>query len=54
MPHKRETVIKVRVKLCDDCDNLVNQREKFSANLTELKRQPPNNISHLLPWYKTT
>ena len=23
--------------LCDDCDNLVNQRKEFSANLNELK-----------------
>ena len=29
---------------CDGCDRLVNQRKEFSANLNELKRQPPNDF----------
>ena len=28
--------------LCDSCDKLVNQNKEFSANLNELKREPPN------------
>ena len=40
--------------LCDGCDKLVNQNEIFSANLNELKRQPPNEIGHVLPKYITT
>ena len=43
IPHKMKncTVCKKDI-LCDDCDQLINQRKEFSANLNELKRQPPN------------
>ena len=37
--------------LCDECDNLVNQKKKFSTNLNELKRERPNNFGHMLPKY---
>ena len=37
--------------LCDICDELVNQRKEFSANLNELKRLPPNDFGHMLPKY---
>ena len=37
--------------LCDDCDKLVNQNKKFSANLNELKREKPNDLGHMLPKY---
>ena len=40
--------------LCDNCDELVNQNKEFSANLNELKREPPNNNGHMLPKYKAT
>ena len=43
-----------RDNLCDDCDKLVNQRKEFSANLNEMKRQPPNEFGHMLPKYETT
>ena len=36
---------------CDDCDNLVNQKKKSSANLNELKREKPNDFGHMLPKY---
>ena len=40
---------------CDNCDELVNQRKEFSANLNELKRQAPDDeFGHVLPKYKTT
>ena len=35
--------------LCDQCDKLVNQKEEFSANLNEMKRQPLNELVHMLP-----
>ena len=35
--------------LCDECDKLVNQIKKLSANLTELKRQALIEFGHLLP-----
>ena len=37
--------------LYDECDILVNQNEEFSANLNEIKRQPPNKFGHMLPKY---
>ena len=39
---------------CNDCDKLVNQRKEFSANLNEIKREAPNDFSHMLPKYITT
>ena len=40
--------------LCDGCDKLVNQKRKFSANLNELKQEPPNEFGHMLPKYITS
>ena len=40
--------------LCDGCDKLVNQNKKFSLNLNEVKRQPPNKFGHMLPKFITT
>ena len=39
--------------LCENCDKLVNQRKEFSANLNEMKREPPNHIGPMLPKYIT-
>ena len=40
--------------LCESCDNLVNQKKEFSANLNELKREKPNDLGHMLPKYIVT
>ena len=40
--------------LCDNCDKVENQNKKIPSNLNELKRQPPNQIGHMLPKYITT
>ena len=40
--------------LCDNWDNIVNQRKEFSANLNKLKRQPAIEFGHMLPMYITT
>ena len=40
--------------LCDICDQLVNQNKEFSANLNEIKRQPPIKFGHMLPKNITT
>ena len=40
--------------LCENFDNLVNQKKQFSANLNELKREPPNKHGHMLPKYIIT
>ena len=37
--------------LCENCDNVVNQNKKFSANLNELKREAPNESGYMLPNY---
>ena len=39
---------------CDRFDKLVNRREGISANLNELKRDPLNEIGHMLPMYIIT
>ena len=40
--------------LCDECDKLVNQTKKFSSNLKEMKRQPPDEFGQMLPKYIMT
>ena len=43
IPHKLRNCNKcTKDILCDNCDKFVNQNKDFSANLNELKRQPPN------------
>ena len=37
--------------LCDECDKLVNQKKEISANLNELKREPPSEFGFMLPKY---
>ena len=39
IPHKLRNCDKCsKDRLCDGCDELVNQKKEFSANLNELKR----------------
>ena len=40
--------------LCECCDNLVNQKKEFSANLNEMNRERPKKFGHMLPKYMTT
>ena len=55
IPHKMRNYNKcTKDILCDECDKLVNQSKDFSANLNELKRQPPNEFGHMLPKYIIT
>ena len=55
IPHKMRYCTDCEIdSLCDSCDKLVNQKKDFSANLNELKRQPPNEFGHMLPKYKFT
>ena len=52
IPHKMRNCHFCRKDiLCDICDELVNQKKEFSANLNELKRLPPNDFGHMLPKY---
>ena len=55
IPHQmRDCNICANDSLCDNCDKLVNQNKEFSANLNELKRQPPNELGYMLPKYVIT
>ena len=55
LPQKKRNCYKcTKDILCDDCDKLVNQNKEFSANLKEIKRQPPNDFGHMLPKYIST
>ena len=35
-------------KMCDKCNNEINENKEFEANLNELKRRPPNDFGHML------
>ena len=39
-------------KMCDKCNNQINENKEFEANLNELKRHSPNEFGHMLPYYK--
>ena len=55
IPHKMKNCSECKKDvLCDDCDKLENQNKEISANLNEMKRQPPNEFGHMLPKYITT
>ena len=55
IPHKMATCNKFSENiLCDGCDKLVNQNKEFSANLNEWKREAPNELGQMLPWYITS
>ena len=40
-------------KMCIKCNNQINENKEFEANLNELKRHPPNEFGHMLPYYVT-
>ena len=39
-------------KMCYKCNNKIDGKREFEANLNELKRHPPNEFGHMLPYYK--
>ena len=39
------------IKMCDSCNNQINENKEFEANLNELKRRKPNEFGHMLPYY---
>ena len=38
-------------KLCNKCNFQINETKEFEANLNEVKRHPPNDFGHMLPYY---
>ena len=38
-------------KVCNKCNNQINENKEFEANLNELKRHPPNEFGYMLPYY---
>ena len=62
-PFSMDVVIPHKMRNCNKCTKdilwdgfhkLVNQKKEFSANLSELKRQPPKEFGLLLPKYIIT
>ena len=39
-------------KVCNKCNNQINQNKEFEAKFIELKRHPPNEFGYMLPYYK--
>ena len=39
------------MKMCDICNNQINENKEFEANLNELKRYKPHDCGHMLPYY---
>ena len=55
IPHKMKNCRECKKDILgDNCDELVNQKKEFSANLNEMKRQPPNELGHMLFKYIIT
>ena len=38
--------------MCNKCNIQFNENKEFDANLSELKRQPPNDFGYMLSYYK--
>ena len=38
-------------KVCNKCNNQINENKEFEANLNLLKRDKPNDCGHMLPYY---
>ena len=38
-------------KMCDKCNNQINENKEFEANLNLLKRKVPNEFLYMLPYY---
>ena len=55
IPHKMRNCSDCKKDiLFEICDNLVNQKKEFSANLNELKREKPIDHGYVLPKYIIT
>ena len=39
-------------KLCTTCKNQTIENKEFEATLNDLKRHPPSEFGHMLPYYK--
>ena len=37
--------------LCTTCNNQINERKEFEANLHQIKRKAPNDFGYMLPYY---
>ena len=55
IPKKERNFVDCKANLfCVKCDKLISQTKIFTANLNGLKRLPPNETGHMLPWYTDT
>ena len=39
-------------RMCNGCNNQVNENKEFDGNINLLKRQAPNQFGHMLLYYK--
>ena len=39
-------------KMCNKCNNQINENKKLEAKLNDLKRHPPKQFGHMLLYYK--
>ena len=39
-------------KMCDNCNNQINENKEFEVNLNELKRHPSIEFGYMLNYYK--
>ena len=39
-------------KMCNKCNNQINEKKEFEAKTNELKREAPNDFGHMLPYYE--
>ena len=39
-------------KICDKCNNQINENKEFEAHLNDLKRRAPNQFGYTLLYYK--
>ena len=55
IPHKMKNCSECKKDfLCESCAKMANQRQEFSANPNEMKRQPLHEFGHTLPKYIAT
>ena len=38
-------------RMCEKCNNQVNESKEFEAKLKLLQRKAPNQFGHMLPYY---
>ena len=40
------------MRICNECNNRINENQEVKAILNEIKRHPPSEFGYMLPHYK--